>query len=199
MIRYLISIFILTLIASVLQLFSPEFASWSDARIMILPLVFLCAAVTLDIAPMLALAFFCGFIWDAQNALASAGGDESVYTQPAEVLRFGYSIFLYGAMGMLMHGIQPLFRMGKWQVSTLLSGIAIFLYLWAEYLLLTFIRGELIFPIEVLKKISYSAILCMLISPLIFLLLLALAKRFGHQIKYQGYVWTSRYITPKHL
>ncbi|NJM37915.1 MAG: hypothetical protein HC845_08720 [Akkermansiaceae bacterium] len=84
--------------------------------------------------------------WDAHCALATHSADPEIYAQPVESLRFGYSILLFGAMGYLMQGIQPLFKQGKWHFSAILSGIAIFLYLTAEYAIITFIRGDASLP-----------------------------------------------------
>ena len=95
---------------------------------------------------MLLLAFICGLLWDAQHTLGPQGGDPEIYSNPVESLRFGYSIILYAMMGLLMQGIQPLFRRGKWHISSILAGIAIFLYLFSEYLLLNFVRGDFTFP-----------------------------------------------------
>ena len=106
--------------------------------------MFLCCAVTVGQPTMLLLAFIGGFFWDAQCALGPHGGDPEVYTQQVENLRFGYSILLFGGMGFLMQGIQPLFKQGKWQFSAMLSGIAVLLYLAAEYAIINFVRGDFV-------------------------------------------------------
>ncbi|NJR43831.1 MAG: hypothetical protein HC767_15415, partial [Akkermansiaceae bacterium] len=102
--------------------------------------------------------------------------DPEIYAQPVESLRFGYSILLFGAMGYLMQGIQPLFKQGKWHFSAILSGIAIFLYLTAEYAIITFIRGDAVLTEATLRQMTYSSLLTMLMSPLIFWLLFRVAK-----------------------
>lgn len=135
---------------------------------------------------MLLLAFLCGFIWDAQNTLGSPGGDPSIYTTPADQIRFGYSILLYFAMGFIMQGFQPLFRKGVWQLSAIVTGIATFAYLISEYLLINIVRGEFYFPARVFYQIWISAALTMICSPLLFLLLFKLAKLFDHTIRYDG-------------
>lgn len=186
MIRYHISIIFLVLAACILQQFLPAVTALYDARILLLPLVFLCCAVTVDFSPMLILAFVCGFLWDAQNTLGPHGGDPLVYLNQTDSIRFGYSIILYGLMGVLMQGIQPLFRKGVWQVSVILTGIAIFLYLLAEFLLINFVRGEFSFPSQVFYQIWLTAALTMICSPLIFGILFKLAKLFNHTISYDG-------------
>ena len=88
-------------------------------------------------------------------------------------------------MGLFMQGLQPLFREGKWHVSAILAGIAIFLYLSAEYLCLTFVRGDLIISRGLFLKISFTALLTMLLCPLIFWILYSLAALFHYTITYE--------------
>ena len=186
MIRYHISIFILVILACILQQFVPAITSLYDARLLILPLTFLCCVVTVGFSPMLILTFLCGFIWDAQNALGIQGGDPTIYTNPADQIRFGYSIILYFIMGIIMQGFQPLFRKGAWQISAIISGIATFFYLLAEYMLINLVRGELFFPLRVLYQIWISSAITMFCAPLVFLILFKLANIFGHTIRYDG-------------
>lgn len=187
MIKYWFSIVGLVLIACVAQQFVPALPpSLYDAQVLILLLVFLCCTVTTNPAGMLPLAFLCGFLWDAQNHLGPAGGLLEVYPDPTAVLSFGYSIFLYGAVGFFMLGIQPFFREGKWHVSALLSGVAVFLYLLSEYLLINFVRGEFQMTRGVLLKISITSVLTMFFAPLVFWILFSLARLFRHTVRYDG-------------
>lgn len=164
----------------------PSVSALFDARVLLLHLVFLCCAVTVGFSPMLLLAFLGGFLWDAHNTLGPQGGDPEIYNAPTESLRFGYSILLFGLMGVLMQSIQPLFRKGIWQVSVLLSGISIFLYLLVEFSLITFIRGEIFFPGRTFYQIWISAALTMFCSPVVFAILFKLAKLFDYTIRYDG-------------
>jgi len=144
---------------------------------------------------MLTLAFVAGFLWDTQHYLGPQGGDPAIYQYSVPNMRFGYSILLYGFMGMLMQSIQPLFRRGIWQVSALLSGVSIALYLSIEFLLIAFVRGSYQLPLEVLHKIWISSTLTMIASPIIFALLFYLAKYSNHTIRYDGL--RKRYFTPE--
>lgn len=186
MIRYHLSLIILVLAACILQQFVPTVPGLFDARILLLQLVFLCAAVTIDFAPMLVLAFLSGFLWDAQHTLGPQGGDPDVYIQQVDTLRFGYSILLFAFIGFLMQGIQPLFRRGSWQISVLATGVSIFLYLLIEYLLINFVRGSFTFPSRVMLKIWLSAALTMLCSPVILAIQFKLARWFNYTIRYDG-------------
>lgn len=186
MIGYHLSLLAMVITACVVQQFSPTFGGLYDARILVLPLVFLCSAVTVNTGAMLLLAFACGFLWDAQHILGPHGGDPAVYVDSGEDVRFGYSVVLYALMGFFMQGIQPLFREGKWHVSALLSGVAILLYLLVEYLVIIFVRGEFIFTRGLMLKITLTSLLTMLLAPIIFWALFKLAALFHHTIRYEG-------------
>jgi hypothetical protein len=180
--RYTIITVLLVLASFVVQQFLPSFTALHHSRILLVQLVFLCAAVTVGQPVMLLLAFLGGMLWDTQSTLGPHGGDPEIYSQPVENLRFGYSILLFGGMGLLMQGIQPLFKQGKWYLSAVLSGIAIFLYLAAEYLLITFVRGNFMLARATVMQMSYTALLTMLVSPLVFWMLFSIATFCGHSI-----------------
>ena len=182
MIRYSLITILLLLAAFVIQQFLPAFTGLFHSRILLVQLVFLCCAVTVGQPTMLLLAFLGGFLWDAQCALGPHGGDPEVYTHQVESMRFGYSILLFGGMGFLMQGIQPLFKQGKWQFSAILSGIAVFLYLAAEYAMINFVRGDFHLTRPTLMQMSCTALLTMLFSPLVFWLLFRIAKTCDHSI-----------------
>jgi cell shape-determining protein MreD len=192
--KYHFSIILLILAACMSQQFSPAIAALFGARVLILPLVFLCCCVCVDFASMLLLAFICGFLWDAQHTLGAQGGDPAIYADPVESLRFGYSVILYAMMGLFMQFIQPLFRKAKWHTSSILAGVGIFSYLFAEYLLLNFVRGDFSFPPSVLYRIYLSSALTMLFSPLIFWIISQLASSYHYNIRYEGLRQKHRYI-----
>jgi len=169
-IRYTASVILLLLLAVMAQQFLPAFSGLSRARILLVPLVFLCASVTLDLPGMLLLAFVCGFLWDAQNALGPQGGDPDIYP-PLGSLHFGYSILLYGGMGLLMQGIQPWFRRGRWRISVVFGALALFLYLFAEYMLLAFVRGEVALSRSIVVQMALTCALTMLFAPPVFSML----------------------------
>ncbi len=182
MIRYSFITILLLLASFVVQQFLPAFTGIHQSRIMLIQLVFLCSAVTVGPPTMLLLAFIGGFFWDAHCAIGPHGGDPEVYAQQVESLRFGYSILLFGAMGFLMQGIQPLFKQGKWQFSAFLSGIAIFLYLAAEYAIINFVRGDFILSQATFMQMVFTSLLTMLFSPFVFWLLFRVAKSCDHSI-----------------
>ena len=182
MIRYSIITIFLLLASFVVQQFLPAFTGIHQSRILLVQLVFLCSAVTVGQPTMLLLAFIGGFFWDAHCVIGPHGGDPEVYTQQVESLRFGYSVLLFGAMGFLMQGIQPLFKQGKWQFSAMLSGIAIFLYLAAEYAIINFVRGDFVLSKATVIQMLFTSLLTMLFSPFVFWLLFRIAKACDHSI-----------------
>jgi len=186
MIRYTLLLLLLVALALVVEQFIPALTFLYGSRLMLVALVFLCAAVTVPAPVMLLLAFVCGFLTDLQNTLGPHGGDPEVYQPAVEPLRFGYSIVLYGVMGFLMQGIQPLFRQGKWLASALLSGFALILYLSAEYLLINFVRGGFEWSEPTLYKVGFTSALTMLFSPPVFWLLFRLAELCGHPLRLEG-------------
>ncbi len=182
MLRYNLSTVVLLLIAFLVQQFVPAFTGLSHARILVVQLVFLCCAVTVSTPTMLLLAFIGGILWDAHCYLSPIIADPEVYAQPVESLRFGYSILLFGVAGFLMQGLNPIFRQGKWHFSAILSGIAVFLYLAAEFILISFIRGEFTISRSILRLMFYTSVLTMCVSPVIFWILYQIANLFGHTL-----------------
>ena len=182
MIRYnLITVFLL-LAAFQAQQFVPAFTGLSHSRVLVVHIVFLCSAVTVATPTMLLLAFIGGTLWDAHCSLAPINADPQVYGRPIESLTFGYSILLFAAAGFLMQGLAPLFRQGKWQISAILTGIAIFLYLTAEFILISFVRGDFTLTRPILRLVFYTSILTMLASPVVFWILRRVANLCGHSL-----------------
>ncbi len=180
--RYSTITVLLLLAAFIIQQFLPAFTGLHDSRILLVQLTFLCCAVTVGMPTMLLLAFIAGFLWDAQSALGPHSGDPEVYKVQVESMRFGYSILLFGAMGFLMQGIQPLFKRGMWHFSAILTGFAVFLYLAVEYLSINFVRGDFMLTEATVYKMVYTSLLTMLLSPLVFWVLFSVAKRCKYSI-----------------
>jgi cell shape-determining protein MreD len=182
-IRFSIATVLLLLAAFILQPFLPAFTGLYGSRILIVQVVFLCCAISTHQPMVLLLAFLAGLLWDAQFTLAPHAGDPEIYKQKVENLSFGYSILLFGAMGLLISGIQPLFHEGRWKLATLMIGCAIFVYLLAEFTLICFVRGDLSMRKETFLQVLFTSFLTMLLAPLVFWLLHSIAGAFGHSIQ----------------
>lgn len=157
-----------------------------DVRLLVLPAFFLSAAITGSTPMMLLLAFVAGFLWDCQHTLAPHSGNEIIYTEKIESMRFGYSIILYALMGATIISFQPYFREGKWKIPTLVAGFTIYAYLWVEYLLINIIRGDFAVNPAIFFKISFTSLLSTTLIPPLFFGFIKLAHFFNHSIKNDG-------------
>ena len=153
-------VFILAL-SFVVQEFLPVIDWAYHARILFVHTMFFCAAVTVPFPVMLLLALAVGFTWDARYYLPLGDDGELV---------FGATILLFGLAGAFIQGVRPLFRRGRWELPVFMIGVAALGVQLAEYLVISFERGGLYFPPEIWFKMLTTALLSMLMAPVILLL-----------------------------
>lgn len=188
---------ILLLLTFMVQEFIPGLEIAQFATLFLPAVFFFSASVAAPFSMMLLLAFITGFVWDARHlpgVLESLLGAEDVFGTGADVelgagshpLPFGLSIVLFGMLGTLLQGIRPLFKRGRLELPVLMVGLAVFVWLISQYLIITFLRGSLQFPAGVWTKMITDSLLAMLAAPLIFLLLYSLARLSSYEIKYEG-------------
>ncbi|MFZ2281446.1 MAG: hypothetical protein WAW39_26840 [Prosthecobacter sp.] len=188
---------ILLLLTFMVQEFIPGLEIAQFATLFLPAVFFFSASVAAPFSMMLLLAFITGFVWDARHlpgVLESLSGAEDVFGTGADVelgagshpLPFGLSIVLFGMLGTLLQGIRPLFKRGRLELPVLMVGLAVFVWLLAQFLIITFLRGSLQFPAGVWTKMITDSLLAMLAAPLIFLLLYSLARLSSYEIKYEG-------------
>ncbi|MFN0078382.1 MAG: hypothetical protein ACKVY0_18150 [Prosthecobacter sp.] len=188
---------ILLLLTFMVQEFIPGLEIAQFATLFLPAVFFFSASVAAPFAVMLLLAFITGFIWDARHlpgVVETLAGVEDVFGTGADSelgagshpLPFGLSIVLFAMLGTLMQGIRPLFKRGRLELPVLMVGVATFLWLLSQYLIITFLRGSLQFPMGVWSKMITDTLLAMLAAPLIFLLLYSLARLSSYEIKYEG-------------
>jgi hypothetical protein len=188
---------ILLLLTFMVQEFIPGLEIAQFATLFLPAVFFFSASVAAPFSMMLLLAFITGFVWDARHlpgVLESLSGAEDVFGTGADVelgagshpLPFGLSIILFGMLGTLLQGIRPLFKRGRLELPVLMVGLAVFVWLISQYLIITFLRGSLQFPAGVWSKMITDSLLAMLAAPLIFLLLYSLARLSSYEIKYEG-------------
>ncbi len=188
---------ILLLLSFMVQEFIPGLEIAQFATLFLPAVFFFSASVAAPFGVMLMLAFVTGFIWDARHlpgVVESLAGAEDVFGTGADSelgagshpLPFGLSIVLFAMLGTLMQGIRPLFKRGRLELPVLMVGVATFLWLLSQYLIITFLRGSLQFPMGVWSKMITDTLLAMLAAPLIFLLLYSLARLSSYEIKYEG-------------
>ncbi len=188
---------ILLLLTFMVQEFIPGLEIAQFATLFLPAVFFFSASVAAPFSMMLVLAFITGFIWDARHlpgVVESMAGAEDIFGTGADLelgagshpLPFGLSIVFFGMLGTLMQGIRPLFKRGRLELPVLMVGLATFLWLLSQYLVITFLRGSLQFPAGVWSKMITDTLLAMLAAPLIFLLLYSLARLSSYEIKYEG-------------
>ena len=152
----------LVLAAQIAELFIPALPWLYDAHIYIVPVIVFYGAMALPFPLMLALAFYAGVLLDALTVQVIGGKVE---------VSAGSSILLYGVLAGVMHGLRPLFARGHWEVHCILSGIFTSLIVLAQYLMITFRRGSLVFSREIWWQIGAPGIVAMLMAPIVFWLL----------------------------
>ncbi len=182
MIRYIVITLLFLPAASAVQHMLPVVGVLHGARLLLVPLVFLCCAVTVDLPVMLLLAFVAGFLWDAQSVVLPPAEMPAIATPQLESLPFGASMLLFALSGALMQGVQPLFRRGNWQVSALLAGVVLFIHLAMEFAVLSFLRGGFYLPRATVLQMLLSAGITMLLSPVVFGLLFRIAAACDHPL-----------------
>lgn len=147
------------------------------ARVMFLPAFFFSALLTIPFPAMLAMAFACGFLWDAANALIWGEGSPG----------FGTGPLLFGLFGGIMHGARELYLRGRWVGPTLLSGACVFFLLLTEYLWINFRAGDFSFPGGFWIKIGMSSLLTTVCFPVFLLLADRSLRAHGGLIRERGF------------
>src|SRR2546423_4304301 len=150
---------VLVLIAQITEFFIPPLDWMYHAHIYIAPVLVFYGAVALPFPLMLALALYAGILLDALTVQVIGAKVE---------ISMGWSILLYAVLAGIMHGLRPLFIRGRWEVHCVLSGICTSAIILAQYLMITFRRGSIIFNREVWWQIGGPGLLAMLMAPLVF-------------------------------
>jgi hypothetical protein len=149
-------------VAQIGEFFIPALAWFHNARVYITPVIVFYGAMALPFPLMLALALYAGILLDAFTVQVIGAKVE---------ISLGWSIILYAVLAGIMHGFRPLFIRGRWEVHCVLSGICTSAILLAQYLMITFRRGSVIFSPEIWWQIGGSGIIAVLIAPITFWLL----------------------------
>ncbi len=149
----------LVLVSQIAELFIPALPWLYNAHVYIVPVIVFYGAMALPFPLMLALAFYAGVLLDALTV--------QIIGDKVEVSA-GSSILLYGVLAGVMHGLRPLFARGHWEVHCILSGIFTSLIVLAQYLMITFRRGSLVFTREIWWQIGGPGLFAMAIAPIVF-------------------------------
>lgn len=166
-----------------LQEFIPVFDWAYSSRLLLVHTAFFAIAIAVPFPVMLLLALIVGFIWDARYHVPIVFPDSAADSLASAELPFGLTIFLLGITGALIQGVRPLFRRGRWELPVFMIGLCTIIYLGLEYLAISFHRGGLELPPELLWKLVMTGLFSALISPFLLLLLTRLADRTRFRIR----------------
>jgi hypothetical protein len=150
---------VLVLIAQIAEFFIPTVDWMYHAHIYIVPVIVFYGAMALPFPLMLALALFAGILLDALTVQVIGAKVE---------ISMGWSILLYAVLAGIMHGMRPLFIRGRWEVHCILSGVCTSAIILAQYLMITFRRGSILFTREVWWQIGGPGLIAMLMAPVVF-------------------------------
>ena len=73
-----------------------------DARILIVPLFYFCIAHSQPYIGTLILALVTGILWDAENIIRPFQDTVEIEVDSVDNLKFGYSVFIFGAVGFMI-------------------------------------------------------------------------------------------------
>ena len=164
---FFVLLLILTFLAQIIEFFIPPLEWMYNAHIYIVPVIVFYGAMALPFPLVLVLAGFAGFLLDVVTVQALG---------PRVEISIGWSILLYAVLAAIMHGLRPLFIRGRWEVHCIMSGLCTSAILLAQYLMISFRRGSLVFPHEVWWQICGPGVIAMLMAPLAFWLLHSLGR-----------------------
>lgn len=162
---------VLVFIAQVIELFIPPLEWMYNAHIYIVPIIVFYGAMALPFPLMLALSFCAGFLLDVLTMQAVGDRVE---------IALGWSILVYAVLASVMHGLRPLFIRGRWEIHCIMSGVCTSLILLAQYLMITFRRGSILFTPEAWWQIGGPGVVAMIIAPLMFWFLHTIGSATGN-------------------
>jgi hypothetical protein len=177
---FFVILLVLVVAAQIAEFFIPPLEWMYNAHIYIVPVIVFYGAVALPFPLMLGLAFFAGALLDALTVQVIGSKVE---------ISVGWSILLYAVLAGIMHGLRPLFIRGRWEIHCVLTGICTSAIILAQYLMITFRRGSLLFSREVWWQIGGPGLMAMLMAPVVFWMLnwVARATRFPYLSERSGF------------
>ncbi len=201
---YNFSVCVLLFLSFGLQEFIPAIEFAQHARVLLPPIFFFTSSLSVTFPMMLLLALATGLAWDARHLpyrpekvpppVEAIDASTNAYVERnvnITALPVGYSIILFGFIGALMQGIRPLFRRGRWELPVIMVGVGTFVWLFVEFLLLSFLRGSFEFHPGLWTKLVTNTLLAMLVSPLLLFLLHTLARLVHYEVRNEGLSYRS--------
>ena len=182
---YWISVLFILLLSFLFQEFSPEFAWAYYAQLLIVHSVFYASAVSVPFPVMLIYALITGFIWECRYHIPITNMDDAINASQLE-LPFGFTILVFGLLGIFIQGVRPFFRQGRWGLPVFMVGVCTFFGLLIEYLVISFHRGGIFTPTEFWFKLLMTSLFSTLMAPFLLLLFSRIATLTGYRISMEG-------------
>lgn len=164
---FFVILLVLIFIAQIAEFFIPPLLWLYNAHVYITPLIVFYGAMVLPFPMMLGLALYAGFLLDALTVQVIG---------PKVEISLGSSILLYAVLAGIMHGLRPLFIRGRWEIHCLVAGLCTSAIVLAQYLMITFRRGSVIFNREVWWQIGGPGLIAMVMAPVVFYVLHWIAR-----------------------
>jgi len=136
----------------------PASEIFCGARLLIVPSLVVYAGLALPAVGMLVVGVLGGFLCDLAFLHFELGRVE---------IGLGWSIVYFVVVGFLASGFQPFFFRGHWWVSIPLSCVAASLYLFLQFLMITFRREDIIFGEVTFWRIVGSGIFASAVAPVV--------------------------------
>src|SRR5947209_16406576 len=158
---------LLVVVAQIAEFFIPPLDWMYHAHIYIVPVLVFYGAMALPFPLMLGLALFAGILLDALTVQVIGAKVE---------MSLGSSILIYAVLAGIMHGLRPLFIRGRWEIHCIVCGLCTSGIVLAQYLMISFRRGSVLFNPQVWWQIGGPGLIAVLISPVAFWILHLIAR-----------------------
>ncbi len=161
MIRALI-LALLIYLALIAQEFIPAVPFLGGSHILLVPLLFVYAALWLPFPGVLLFALYTGLLSDL--TFLHATGDQVE-------IGLGWSMLFYVFLGTGLRLLQPLAPGGRWEIHCLASGLATSLLLLVQYLMVCLRRESFLLDGTILWQILGPGLAALLLAPAVYFFL----------------------------
>jgi hypothetical protein len=152
-------LFVLIYLALIAQEYLPGLGFLHGARLLIVPALFCCGALTFSFPAMIGLAVFTGLLSDL--AVLSTVDDHVE-------IGLGWSILFYVFTGTLLQTLREAFAGGRWEIHALASGALTLLLLLGQYAMVCLRRESFYFDGTVFWHIAGPALAALFLAPLLY-------------------------------
>jgi hypothetical protein len=155
----LAALFIGVVLAFIIQHAMPPMDGMHGAHILLVPLVFFYSAMVLPFPAMLVAALYTGFLSDLMYLHVVGGKVE---------IPIGFSILYFMSTGCVANGFQPAMKEGNALPFVLMSALGTSLYLFIQFAVITWQRGDFIWENAIAWRILAPGVMAALIAPLFY-------------------------------